>query len=168
MKLRNYFKSFEINTLEELKSAYRKLAMQYHPDMGGSTEAMQEINNQYDNLFSKYKNIHKNKDGETYTAREETTEAPEEFRNIIMTIIHLEGITIELCGSWLWITGDTKPHKDVLKSVGFRFSAKKSAWYYHRESFFKKSKNKYSLDDIRSMYGSAKVVDEDNSNKLTA
>ena len=79
----NYFKSFEISTLEELKSAYRKLAMQYHPDMGGSTEAMQEINNQYDNLFSKYKNIHKNKDGETYTAREETTEAPEEFRNQI-------------------------------------------------------------------------------------
>lgn len=32
------------DTLDEGKALYRRLAAQYHPDHGGSTEAMQQIN----------------------------------------------------------------------------------------------------------------------------
>ena len=32
-----------IGTLDELKSEYRRLALENHPDRGGSTEAMQEV-----------------------------------------------------------------------------------------------------------------------------
>lgn len=35
-----YFEN--VKTLDELKKQYRRLAMKYHPDMGGSTEAMQD------------------------------------------------------------------------------------------------------------------------------
>jgi DnaJ-domain-containing protein 1 len=34
-------------TLQEIKSAYRALAMQHHPDHGGSVEKMREINLAY-------------------------------------------------------------------------------------------------------------------------
>jgi DnaJ-domain-containing protein 1 len=34
-------------TVEEIKSAYRSLAMQHHPDHGGSVEKMREINLAY-------------------------------------------------------------------------------------------------------------------------
>lgn len=40
-----------ITTLEQLKKEYRALAMQYHPDCGGSDELMKELNNRYDVLF---------------------------------------------------------------------------------------------------------------------
>lgn len=44
-----------IRTLDELKAAYRRLALKYHPDTGGSTEIMQEINNEHDALFEQLK-----------------------------------------------------------------------------------------------------------------
>lgn len=48
-----YFK--KVNNLEELKAEYRRLAMQHHPDVGGDTAVMQEINAEYDRLFPVYK-----------------------------------------------------------------------------------------------------------------
>ncbi len=47
-----YFKN--ITSLIELKKQYRALAKQHHPDRGGSTEAMQEINKEFEVLFKKW------------------------------------------------------------------------------------------------------------------
>ena len=38
-------------TLDELKKAYKAAAMKYHPDMGGDTATMQQINAEHDALF---------------------------------------------------------------------------------------------------------------------
>jgi DnaJ-class molecular chaperone len=40
-----YFK--DCTTIEEVKAHYKKLAKQYHPDMGGDTATMQAINREY-------------------------------------------------------------------------------------------------------------------------
>lgn len=144
-------------TLEELKQQYKKLALKHHPDLGGNTADMQEINNEYDLLFARLKNIHTTAEGKTYTASTETTETPDEFKNIINALINLDGINIELCGSWLWITGNTKEHKEVLKSLHFRWSKSKLAWYYHTADYKKSSKKTYSLDEIRDLYGSETI-----------
>ena len=34
----------DCKTLDEVKAQYKKLAKQYHPDLGGDTATMQEIN----------------------------------------------------------------------------------------------------------------------------
>lgn len=49
-----YFKN--IHSLAELKKSYRLLALQNHPDKGGSTETMQQINLEFERLFAVWKN----------------------------------------------------------------------------------------------------------------
>lgn len=144
-------------TIEELKKQYRELAVKHHPDMGGKTEDMQEINNEYDVLFERLKNTHSTAEGQTYTAKEETAETPEEFKDIIEKLIHINGIEIEICGSWVWVTGDTRSHKEELKASGCRWSKNKCAWYWHAEGYKKAHKGTYTLDQIRDTYGSQKV-----------
>lgn len=48
-----YFSS--IHSLADLKRSYRLLAIQNHPDKGGSTETMQQINAEFEQLFAIWK-----------------------------------------------------------------------------------------------------------------
>ena len=50
----------------------------------------------------------------------ESTELKQNIVNAIETLEEVEGISLEVCGSWLWVDGDTKPVKDLIKSVGGR------------------------------------------------
>ena len=141
-------------TAEELKKEYRKLAKQLHPDLGGDTEEFKIMQNEYEIMWERLKNIHTNSNGETYT--KETTETPQEFINIINVLVLLSGLQTELIGTWIWVSGNTKLHKEVLKNLKFRYAHKKQAWYYHTEPYRKKSKRELTLDEIRDMFGSEK------------
>jgi curved DNA-binding protein CbpA len=145
----------EPKTLEELKKLYRKLATEYHPDAGGTDEAMKAVNAEYSLLFEKLKDVHTNAAGETY--HKETDETPEQFINIINELIHMDGVTIEIIGSFVWVSGNTKPYKEILKEMSFRWSQNKTAWYLAPEDYKRRSRKNYSLDEIRGMYGSREV-----------
>lgn len=145
----------DIKTLDELKREYRRLSKIHHPDCGGNEETMKAINNEHDALFEVLKakqNARADADPTGKTRR--TTETPEEFRRVVETLLKLD-LTVELCGSWLWISGDTKPHKEKLKAVGCRWSSSKKMWYWrHQEDGCSWSKGKKTMGQIRSKYGS--------------
>lgn len=92
------------HTLEDLKAEYRRLVKLHHPDCGGDTATMQAINDEHDRLFEILKRQH-NAQADEY---HQTTETAEEFRNLINELLKLDGIICELCGNWLWISGNTK------------------------------------------------------------
>ena len=153
-------------TLEELKKQYRELAMKHHPDKGGSNEAMKAINAEYDELFPKLKDTHRTKDGETYTARQASTETADQFKDLISQLMRMDDIVIEIIGCFVWVTGDTKPHKEQLKALGFKWHSKKSAWFLAPEDYRKRSRKDYSLEHIRSMYGTSGQVSSRGVRKL--
>ena len=159
-----YFKN--VNSVEQLKKQYRNLAKKYHPDLNkdiDTTEVMKAVNAEYEQLFAKYKNIHENADGETYTARESTTEQSADFINIINSIINFN-IDIEIIGSWVWCFNSYE-YRDKLKALGFKYAAKRQAWVWHSGEH-KRRKSNMALDAIREKYGCETIREKEENKKL--
>lgn len=148
----------ECRTAEELKKAYKEAAKKLHPDCGGDEEEFKKMQTEFTAMWEKLKNIHVNKDGEDYTR--ETEESAEEYMQTITHLMHMVGVEVELCGSWIWIMGNTKPYREELKKLGARWSRNKTCWYIHHGVYRKYGKKSYSIDEIRNMYGSRKFYQE--------
>lgn len=146
-----YFK--HCTTLDEVKATYRDLAMKNHPDRGGDTETMQAINREYAYACAyilKAANMEKEK-------LEEEMNLSQKYREVIEKIIHLPGIDIELCGHWIWVSGDTRPVKETLKAAGLQFASKKIKWYYRPEEFRITRGGNKTMEQIREKYGSQTI-----------
>ena len=151
-----YFEN--VKTLEDLKKAYKKLALKLHPDVNkdrDTTEEFKTMQNEYEAMFERVKNQHMNAQGDMYT--KETAETVNEYMDIINKIIFFQGCTIEIIGNWIWISGDTKNYKETLKELKFRWAPNKKAWSYHNGTYRKQTKKQYSLEDLRNSFESTKI-----------
>ncbi len=151
-----YFQNLE--TVEEVLKTYKKLAFQYHPDINHEPDAcriMQEINAEYQNAIKALKNGEKLKDSfdEVKVAN---------YPDIINKIINLKGVNIDICGSWVWLTGSTWLYAEQLKALNFHFSRSKKAWYWssNKDTNFK-VRGMYSLKEIYQKYGKIAVETEE-------
>lgn len=151
----------ECKTVDEVKATYKKLAKQHHPDLGGDTVTMQEINKEYAFACAKVIKGANFSDEKT----EQEIKFSEEYRVALEKIIHLEDVNIELVGFWIWVTGNTYPVKAILKDAGFFFASKKLAWYFRTGEYQVSSRGEKSLDEIRSKYGS-EVLKADKRRKI--
>lgn len=154
----------DVKSIEDLKAQYKKLAFANHPDRGGKTEDMQQINNEYDELFKRVKNVHATADGKTYTKKEEQTDVPDNFREIINAIITFN-CKIELCGSWLWVF-NAFHYRNELKALGFFYCSGKKAWAWTDNPT--NNKHKITLEEIRRLHGSEIIKDEEQQKRIGA
>ena len=130
----------EVTGINEAKKVYKTLAKKLHPDVGGSEEEFKILNSVYTDLIE-----HK-----IYFSNDIKIDI--ELEKIISLILHFENITIELVGSWVWVSGDTREIKEKLKEIGFKWASKKKMWYFGEM----KSKNPTpkSMEEIKNKYGS--------------
>lgn len=140
-------------SIEEAKRLYHKLAIKFHPDLGGDLATMQAINNEYDIIALRLANIHESASGENYTTEQNSNEIPADFRDMISKLIHLDGVTIELVGRWIWLTGNTYNHKDTIKTLNFKYASTKKAWYWHTAEDSTVNRKRMSLEQIKEKYG---------------
>ena len=140
----------DCTTLDELKKEYRRLALKNHPDVGGDTKIMMEINAEYEKAHDALQKAY------NATAPEDMQkhETAAEYITIIEKLMRIKGISVELCGSWLWISGDTRNVKDALKAAGCKWAAKKAMWYWHPGDYRRKGHTAMPMSHIRTKYGS--------------
>lgn len=122
-----------------LRKEYKQKAAALHPDHGGNEEEMKKLN-------------------EEYAQREALLDLDDDLREAIEKIITLPGINIEVCGSWVWVSGDTRNVKDQIKEAGYRWARKKAMWYYRNEENATYHRGKgATMAHIREKYGSEEV-----------
>lgn len=156
-----------INTLEALRKQYKELLKIHHPDNGGNVANMQEINAEYDRLFKLLKDKHESgsTDSKENNAKTDYNSMKYDFtedaklREMLSKIIGFHGITIEVCGNWIWAF-DSYNYRKELKELGFRYAKNKKAWYWHSDAFRKRSHKSLSMDAIRNYYGSTEIETE--------
>jgi hypothetical protein len=98
-------------TVTEIKSLYRRLAMANHPDRGGDTRVMQEINAQYHAaLEGKHESHERDAEGDQHTYyynRAQEQAVIDKLAELLK--LNLPGCEVWLIGKWLWVKGETKP-----------------------------------------------------------
>lgn len=155
----------------EAKARYRDLVKQHHPDTGGDLRTMQDINAEYSKFMSesakteardRQRTAHDN-NRKSAADFHDLEEVGEQIRMMIENALNLDGVEVELMGLWVWLTGNTKAHKETLKQwneahpdMKWKWSPKKLAWYFAGVPTFNRQNN--TLDEIRDAYGSQKFT----------
>lgn len=135
-----------ISSKEDLKKRFKELSKKLHPDKGGNE-------NDFKLMLAEYQEILE-KGFTSFQGAEGAEDLTETLKDVLKSVLRLAGIEVDLIGSWIWVEGNTYPHKAVLKTWGFRWSKQRKKWYFHEGDFKKGKKNKASFEDIKQKYGS--------------
>lgn len=106
---------------------------------------MKQINNEYEIMFAYI---------EKHGGQSKNHSVNDGFREAMDAVIKMEGLNIEICGSWIWVDGNTYPYKAEIKKAGFNWAGKKKMWFWHSEGEISCNRKNMSMDNIRALHGS--------------
>ena len=148
----------EINA-ETVTAAYRRAAMRYHPDRNpAGLHMMKAVNAARLALADFVGNLSHAPEAASYGG---------DLNDAIAHLLHSVGLDLEICGAWLWVSGETKAHRDTIKAYQsdtgnrFKWHSKKLKWYFCPNDYTgrrRKGKGNVDMDEIRDRYGSAHVA----------
>lgn len=157
-----------LNEVNQIKKEYHRLALTNHPDRGGDTAIMQAINAAYKEALARCDGQTSkgfNGKNHTYTYNQEIEQAV--IDKIYEILSHkLEGIELELVGTWVWVGGETYPHRNILgKELKMNFMREHQRWAWHNGPRYRR-KSKMSYTEIKTAYGSKAYKAEDQEKAL--
>lgn len=144
-------------TAEDVKMTFKDLAKKLHPDNGGNAEEFKKMMSEYTEAWSRFKNVHKNAEGDTYESKTATDDEGRVYSDLIIACMNFENVVVEIIGSWIWLSGNTMLYKDEIKELGFFWSKSKKAWYFNGSKKKTKRRGRYSMDQLREIWETEEV-----------
>jgi len=157
----NALETLELNefaTAEEIRLNYKRLMMKHHPDRQGNEEIAKLINVAYEFLTKMQYNgsseqaIDENND--EFITR---TDDDDELNVILSMVTGLEGVVVELVGTWIWVSGNTYPHKEIFNGLNFKWGSRKKVWSWHKETDKCRSYKDLTFEQVKIKHGVKKV-----------
>lgn len=139
-----------------IKARYRQLAMEHHPDRGGDTATMQAINSQYHDALKRCDgHTSPGTDGKphTYHYNEANEAAITEKIDELLMLRLPHDVDLWLIGSWVWVKGNTKPHRESLKDAGLIWHRTREAWYWKPYEGRTRPNKNADFGDLAAKYG---------------
>lgn len=131
----------------DIKAAYRRACSLYHPDRNPAGQEMMKLVNQaYEAL----------KDFSGDITEQHEQHYGEALNAALNAIIGL-GLEIEICGAWVWVSGDTKLYREALNTAGYKWAPKKVRWYFRPSEYKSYNRGNWNMDQIREVHGSKGV-----------
>ena len=168
----NWFEN--CRTVETIKARFRELAMLHHPDRGGDTRTMQDVNAAYQAALKacdgQVSHDSENRAHEYhYNAEREEAAAAKvvELLGIVPA-----GVTVYLIGLWIWIHGTTREDRATqaaLKAAGCAWHAKRACWYWRAPELRHWGRqSRGSLQQLAWRYGCRAFQASDNKETAVA
>jgi len=156
-------------TREEIRKAYRTLAMQHHPDHGGDLATMQALNAEYD--WAMDVATRNEMPGRTEASYDFQAGTNRKIREAVEAALKHTILTVEVTGWWIWVSGTAKRGTspandaalDALQKAGYHWHSAKKLWYY--AGIPSKNRREWSMDEIRNTYGSKVREGQSESNQ---
>ena len=148
MKKLKYFN--ECKSLDEVKAEYKRYVQRLLPREGhaGDPNELVHVENEYYEISQRPKAQEMDEE-----VREEYLAYPSLVKKLVV-----KGLNLEMCGSWLWVSGNTIEHKEELKELGLRYSPNKKMWYYRPKWYRSTNSTPVDMEFIRKKWG----TDADN------
>lgn len=146
-------------TLDEGAKMYRDLATKHHPDHGGNTSDMQEINNEWDELkptLPRFCTKQAQQGRQQYQQQQDANSAAKaaqdaEAAKMAAELAKCPGLQFDVVGSWIWADTDYR-YTAELERLGFRWSRNRSKYYWHPEGDSSRRNRRASYEEIYQKY----------------
>ena len=159
-------------SVADVKQEYRRLAMLHHPDRGGDTATMQAINAAYHAALKALDRSETvDSSGETHTyyySPEREQSVMDKISETLAAGVITDDVEMILVGTWIWISGATRPIKDTLKQLGYRWHGVRQRWYHRPDGYRSRYNNAASFGDLMATYGASYIRPEEKNPSVHA
>lgn len=113
-------------TLEDLKRVYSDEYSEVMYDV----DLLKDLDLAYEYNFDAVRCLHRTKGGKVYSTESAANhETVGFFPEFVGAISNMADVWFTIEGTWMWVSGNTKPHREELKRLGLRWAPKRKMWY---------------------------------------
>jgi len=142
--------------VQQIKNLMREYAKRLHPDLNPGID-----DGEFKSMSAAYHAELQNRHLETHT--DDIGKAHKYYYNeqneqeildkvAELLALNLNGVVIDLVGTWIWVSGETRANRTALKSAKMRYHGKRAMWYWRKAAYKTRYSDK-SFSELKSAYG---------------